>query len=147
MKKAVSKISIAVIAAAGLVAGCATQSEPEQTPPPAETQAPERQPVVSQPVETAAPAQFTSYVVKRGDNLWNIAGSPSVYGNAYYWPIIYRTNQSKIRDADLIFPGQEFSIDQNPSSSDTDAAVRHAKTRGAWTLGQVESSDKAYLSR
>lgn len=147
MRIAVSKISIAMLVAAGLVAGCATQTEPEQTPPPAETKAPEQPVAESKPVVTAPPAQFGNYVVKRGDNLWNIAGSPSVYGNAYYWPVIYRTNQAKIRDADLIFPGQQFSIDQNPSSSDVDAAVRHAKTRGAWTLGKVEASDTAYLAR
>ena len=29
--------------------------------------------------------------------------------------------------------------------SDIDAAVRHARTRGAWKLGVTEDSDKAYL--
>jgi hypothetical protein len=28
-----------------------------------------------------------------------------------------------------------------------DAAVRHAKTRGAWSLGVTEESDKAYLAQ
>lgn len=83
--------------------------------------------------------------VVKGDNLWNISGT--AYGNPYQWPLIYKTNQAKIKDADLIYPGQVFDIDQNASSNDVDAAVKHAKTRGSWSLGAVEESDKAYLSK
>jgi len=28
-----------------------------------------------------------------------------------------------------------------------DAAIRHAKTRGPWSLGVVEDSDRAYLAQ
>ena len=86
------------------------------------------------------------YKVVRGDCLWTISAKDSVYGNPYEWPLIYKTNQSKIKDADLIYPGQEFSIDRSASSADIAAAVRHAKTRGKWSLGVVEESDKAYLA-
>lgn len=151
MRKPVTAFSIAVLVAAGLASGCATQTEEETAPPPAETQEPVQQaPVVETPPPvdtTPPPSQYSNYVVERGDNLWNIAGKPSVYGNPYQWPLIYRDNQDKIRDADLIFPGQQFSISNNPSASDVDAAVRHAKTRGAWSLGTVEASDTAYLGR
>ena len=82
-----------------------------------------------------------------GDNLWNISGKQDIYGNPYEWPLIYKANRDKIKDADLIYPGQEFTIEHNASQADVDAAVQHAKTRGAWSLGKVEASDKAYLAK
>ncbi len=96
---------------------------------------------------SAAVSGGSSYSVERGDNLWDISGKDSVYGNSYQWPLIYKTNRNKIKDADLIYPGQVFDIDQNASSSDVDAAVRHARTRGAWSVGDVEQSDLDYLAR
>lgn len=87
------------------------------------------------------------YTVVAGDNLWNISGKSEIYGNPYQWPLIYKANRDKIKDADLIYPGQEFDIDQSASASDIDAAVNHAKTRGAWSLGAAEESDMAYLNQ
>ncbi len=92
-------------------------------------------------------AASMTYSVVRGDNLWNISGKSEVYGNPYMWPLIYKNNSSKINDPDLIYPGQEFDINRNPASSDADAAVSHARNRGAWSLGQSEASDQDYLSR
>lgn len=89
----------------------------------------------------------TSYSVVRGDNLWNISGKEEVYANPYQWPLIYKTNRDKIKDADLIYPGQVFDIDQNASASEIDAAVNHAKTRGAWSVGDTEQADIDYLNR
>lgn len=88
-----------------------------------------------------------SYRVRSGDNLWNIAGKSSVYGDPYQWPLIYKANKSRISDADLIYPGQVFDINRAPSSAEVRAAVNHARTRGAWSAGPVEASDAAYLSR
>jgi len=88
-----------------------------------------------------------SYQVIRGDNLWNISGKSEVYANPYQWPLIYKANRDKINDADLIFPGQVFAIDRNASGADVDAAVEHAKTRGAWSVGTVEASDESYLAQ
>lgn len=87
------------------------------------------------------------YEVIRGDNLWNISGKGEVYANPYQWPLIYKANRDKISDADLIYPGQVFDIDRAASSTDIDAAIEHAKTRGAWSVGVVEESDKAYLAK
>ncbi len=84
------------------------------------------------------------YAVVRGDSLWKISGKSDIYNNPYQWPLIYKANRSQIKDADLIYPGQNFSIDRNPSASEVSAAVNHAKTRGAWSLGEVEESDRAY---
>ena len=87
-----------------------------------------------------------NYIVSDGDNLWSIAGQGSVYGNPYQWPLIFKNNSSQIKDADLIYPGQTFDI---PKASDAEiaAAVEHAKTRGAWVIGEVEASDLNYLAQ
>lgn len=96
---------------------------------------------------SAAMAGDDSYQVIRGDNLWNISGKSEIYANPYQWPLIYKANRDKINDADLIFPGQVFAIDRNASAADVDAAVEHAKTRGAWSVGTVEASDESYLAQ
>ncbi len=91
--------------------------------------------------------KVSSYSVVRGDNLWNISGKDEVYADPYQWPLIYKTNRDKIKDADLIYPGQVLDIDQNASASEIDAAINHAKTRGAWSLGDTEQSDRDYLAK
>ena len=90
--------------------------------------------------------RVSSYAVVRGDNLWDISSKDQVYADPYQWPLIYKTNRDKIQDADLIYPGQVFDIDQNASASEIDAAVNHAKTRGAWSVGDTEQADREYLS-
>jgi nucleoid-associated protein YgaU len=87
------------------------------------------------------------YQVVRGDNLWNIAGKSDIYSDSYQWPLIYKANRDQIKDADLITSGQVLNIDRNASAADVAAAVKHAKTRGAWTLGVTEESDTAYLAQ
>ena len=104
-------------------------------------------PVKSNAFSGGKPGRVDSYSVTRGDNLWNISGKEEVYANPYQWPLIYKTNRSQIKDADLIYPGQVLDIDQNASASEIDAAVNHAKTRGAWSVGDTERSDSLYLSK
>jgi len=88
-----------------------------------------------------------SYEVVGGDNLWNISAKDSIYANPYQWPLIYKANRNKIKDADLIYAGQVFDIDRAASGADVDAAVNHAKSRGAWSIGSTEASDEAYLAQ
>jgi len=88
-----------------------------------------------------------SYTVMGGDNLWNISGKSAIYSDPYQWPLIYKANRSQIKDPDLIFPGQTFDIDRNASSAEIDAAIDHARTRGAWSVGDAEQSDLDYLAR
>ncbi|MDX1442237.1 MAG: LysM peptidoglycan-binding domain-containing protein [Gammaproteobacteria bacterium] len=92
-------------------------------------------------------AASMTYMVSQGDSLWGIAGKSEVYGNSYQWPLIYKNNSDKIKDADLIYPGQEFDINKNPTASEKNAAVEHARTRGAWSIGEVEASDQDYLNQ
>ena len=86
------------------------------------------------------------YLVVSGDNLWNIAGQDSIYGNPFQWPLIYKANSGQIKDADLIFPGQYFYIPK-AKGSDRANAIEHAKNRGAWTIGETEASDLDYLAQ
>ena len=46
--------------------------------------------------------------VVRGDNLWNIARAH--YGDGFRYTVIYGANKDQIRDPDLIYPGQVFSL-------------------------------------
>ena len=125
---------VLLILAAGTFVGCSGATEKEET----------SAPVAAAPAAAEAKGD-SSYQVERGDSLWGISGKAEIYANPYQWPLIYKKNSDKIRDADLIHPGQVFDIDNNPSSSEISAAVNHAKTRGRWSIGVVEDSDKAYL--
>jgi hypothetical protein len=46
--------------------------------------------------------------VVRGDNLWNIARAH--YGEGLRYTTIFNANKDQIRDPDLIYPGQVFSL-------------------------------------
>ncbi|BAU49043.1 peptidoglycan-binding protein [Sulfurifustis variabilis] len=142
-------MKIATLFGVGLVGlvmvGCAsTQTAP--SPEPTEPAATAPAPVAAEPAPAPEPmAADDSYTVVRGDHLWGISAMSSIYGDPYQWPLIYRANRDRIEDADLIHPGQVLTIRRGASSADVDAAVRHARTRGAWSLGVVEDSDRAYL--
>jgi nucleoid-associated protein YgaU len=140
MTQRISSLTLIAVLAATLVA-CATTKKEEPAPAPAEPVA-----AAPAPAPKAVSTLPANYEVQRGDHLWGIASQPRIYGNPYAWPLIYKANSAKIKDADLIHPGQNFDINRGASSGDVDAAVRHAKTRGAWKLGVTEDTDKAYLS-
>jgi len=117
----------------------ATAAEPA-TPPAAPEASPE-----PEPEPARQPDVLTSWIVARGEHLWGIAAVEEVYNQAEQWPLLYKSNIDQITDADLIYPGQVLRIPRDVSRRDIDAAVKHARTRGAWALGPVELSDKEYL--
>lgn len=137
MKISNIKNALLVFTAATIV-GCSSATQQGDSP----EAAPE---TTSAPAPVATRDGTSQYQVERGDSLWAISGKAEIYGNPYQWPLIYKNNSSQITDADLIYPGQVFTIDNNPSSSEVNAAVQHARTRGRWSLGVVEESDKDYL--
>ncbi|WP_274424217.1 LysM peptidoglycan-binding domain-containing protein [Chelativorans sp. YIM 93263] len=59
-----------------------------------------------------------SVIIRRGDTLWHI--SRRVYGQGVRYSTIYLANQEQIRDPDLIYPGQIFSV---PDSTDEGEAA------------------------
>jgi nucleoid-associated protein YgaU len=97
------------------------------------------------PLVTELRAASIKVEVVRGDSLWGISGKSDVYNNPYQWPLIYKANRDQIKDADLIYPGQMLTVDRNPTEAEVEAAVNHARNRGAWSIGVVEESDRNYL--
>ncbi|MES0489448.1 MAG: hypothetical protein ABUK01_05605 [Leptospirales bacterium] len=54
---------------------------------------------------------YTVRLIPRNrDCLWKISEYSFIYGNPYLWSRIYKANKHKIRNPDLIFPGQVFDI-------------------------------------
>ena len=94
---------------------------------------PEETVVIEETVAVVATAPESKvYTVKKGDCLWNIAGTE--YSNPFMWPIIYWANKANIKDPDLIFPGQNFDIVFDFAEADQRKAEDFAKTRGPWSL-------------
>lgn len=62
--------------------------------------------IVLPPADATRPS--TVYEVKSGDSLSKIAQRH--YGNANEWRKIYEANRDKIKDPDLIYPGQKLTI-------------------------------------
>lgn len=57
-------------------------------------------------------------IIRKGDTLWHI--SLRVYGQGMRYTTIYQANKDQIRDPNLIWPGQTFSV---PSSSNEGEAA------------------------
>ncbi len=125
----------------GFAVGCSSTPEQDE----GET-APEPEAPLAEEATVEDSDGSTNYMVENGDNLWTISGQGNVYGNPYQWPLIYKANRDQIKDADLIYAGQDLAITRGMSDDAINAAVNHAKTRGAWSLGESESSDEAYLN-
>jgi nucleoid-associated protein YgaU len=51
-----------------------------------------------------------TYTVIRGDYLWKIAKFWWIYRDGKQWKKIYEANKDKIKDPDLIYPGQVLTI-------------------------------------
>jgi hypothetical protein len=59
------------------------------------------------------------------DCLWNISKKKTIYNDAWMWPKIWQGNRDKIKDPDLIHPGQKLSIPPaGPMTSGEKAAAR-----------------------
>ena len=154
--------TLMILAATGLVAtGCVTAKQASQaasegtqaTPAPATTATgtttvtPAPATTTTTAVVTPAPQGIVGYVVQKGDHLWGISAKPAVYGDPYQWPLLYKRNRDEIYDPDLIYPGQVLHIERDLSQTQINIAVNHAKTRGAWVLGEIEATDIQYLRK
>lgn len=58
--------------------------------------------------ETSSKPTTKTYTVKKGDCLWNIAKKQ--YGNGAQYTKIYNANKDKIKNPNLIYPGQVLTI-------------------------------------
>jgi len=57
-------------------------------------------------------------VVQPGNNLWRIARV--AYGEGFQYTVIYEANAEQIRDPDLIYPGQVFTVPETERREDSD---------------------------
>lgn len=64
--------------------------------------------VVKQTRETTNAPSTKTYTVKKGDTLWGIA--KKYYGNGAKYTQIYNANKGKIKNPNLIYVGQVFTI-------------------------------------
>ncbi len=55
----------------------------------------------------------TSHTVVKGECLWWIAEYKDIYNDPFMWPLIYKANRDKIKNPNLIYPGQVFEIPRN----------------------------------
>lgn len=74
--------------------------------------------------------QPSSYTVRRGETLPQIAARPELYNDVALWPLIYRANRDQIRDPYQLWPGQILKIPRNFSREEALEARRQAHRRG-----------------
>jgi len=61
----------------------------------------------------AAGRAISSKVISRGDSLWRI--SRIAYGDGSRYALVYRANRDRIRDPNLIYPGQTLVLPAKPN--------------------------------
>jgi hypothetical protein len=102
------------------VLAAATPPAPAAPQPPAPTAAPAQEPAAPAPAATALtqpqppaadlpPAiRVSAITVQPGNTLWGIASDR--YGDGVLYVRLFEANRDRIRDPDLIYPGQVFAI-------------------------------------
>ena len=90
----------------------------------------------------SVPASASEYTVVKGDCLWRI--SKNYFGTGVRWVEIFEANRGAIRDPNLIYPGQVFTIPGVDAQSTAPAAEKETAqtTEPAETAAQ-EASDEA----
>lgn len=125
MKKCVFMILAIVLITSSCAKKQISTSAPVQAQQPATTQSTPK----ASTQKTAAPQKPTptpleiyelkysqlpqEHKVVKGECLWWIAEYKTIYNDPFMWPLIYKANRSKIKNPDLIYPGQVFSIPRN----------------------------------
>lgn len=77
-------------------------------------------------VTSPAPKQETTYKVKSGDCLWNIA--KEFYGNGSYYVAINEANKDIIRNPNLIYPNQVLKIPDLATAKNLTNKAKATKT-------------------
>ncbi len=90
------------------------------------------------PEETPETASFQSdkesvalvdeVVVRRGENLWNIARRRDVYRSGWLYPLIYKANKSRLTDPDKIEVGTVLRIPRSAGAAEREIAKEEAMT-------------------
>lgn len=111
--------------------GCAKRQQQEgvATPTPAQLESSFQQtptPVPAFPTPAPTPHR-NSYIVRKGDTLWGIAGDSVVQGDNFRWPLLFKANRDQIIDPDLIEPAQDLTWKENYNTDEIGDAVSKAK--------------------
>lgn len=88
--------------------------------------------------------QLQQYKVAAGDTLWRIAARQAVYGNPWWWPLIYLSNQDKLPDPQGLNAGMVLDIDMNPGADLVDLALQYAHRRQR-AKGNLKALDRQFL--
>lgn len=87
-------------------------------------------------VDNSSDNNATYYTVVKGDCLWKIA--KKFYGDGNRWTEIYNANTDKIKNPNLIYPGQVLFIPNASSSSSSSSTTK--KTSSAKTTTKTSTS-------
>lgn len=89
---------------------------------------------------SSSSGQSGTYTVKSGDTLSSIARA--YYGNASKWPDIFNANKDKIKNANLIYPGQVLTIPNANGKTVTSTSTTSTKS----TVNKTSSSSASKSS-
>ena len=96
-------------------------------------------PVVAWCQSAENPQKPSTYVVKKGDCLWNI--SKRVWGDPTKWPILFATNEAHIKNPNLIYPGQKFTIPTTITKEELRKATELAQERAVPLPAMVSNAE------
>lgn len=114
--------------------GCSKKVEPAPAPAPApvvESREVAPAPLSPRQIYEADYAKLpTSYTVVKGNCLWWISEFKEIYNDPFMWPMIFKANRAKIKNANLIYPGQVFEVPRTFALDDVKAArVKAGKSK------------------
>ena len=69
----------------------------------------------------------STYTVKSGETLADIARRHEVFNDEFMWPLLYKANRDQIRDPKVVFPGQVLTIPRDISYEDIIEARKMAE--------------------
>jgi len=67
-----------------------------------------------------------THKVVKGECLWWIAEYKQIYNDPFMWPLIYKANRDQIKNPDLIYPNQVFTIPREFSLQELKASRKMA---------------------
>ena len=116
--EALAAVAAPPVPPVGVPAEVSAEAQPTE-PPPAETPSAEAVPL-PEPADPAAATMAAEAVpvtvtVQPGFTLWGIAQER--YGDGVLYVQVFEANRDKIRDPDLIYPGQVFSVPEAATSA------------------------------
>lgn len=71
--------------------------------------------------------EIATYLVRKDDSLWKIAGKPEVYNDPYRWLLLYHANRDQIFLPDLIYPGMVLLVPRYPELEERTPSDREAE--------------------